>query len=108
MTDQPLDPTSAWSGAFGADYTSRNPASDQALRDRALMWARIGRTFQLEPPKSILEVGPNLGINLRVLPGLFGARFMLSNPIQPPETACCKTRFCHLGIYTPDLVTLFR
>ena len=97
MTDQPIDPKSAWSGAFGADYTARNLASDQALRDRTLMWSRMGRGFHLEPPTSILEVGPNLGINLRVLPQLFGASLhaiepnptardqLLSEKVLPPE-----------------------
>jgi len=80
MTDQPLDPKSAWSGAFGAEYTTRNLASDQALRDRALMWARIGQGFHHEPPRSILEVGPNLGINLRVLPSLFNTTLHAIEP----------------------------
>ena len=97
MTDQPIDPKSAWSGAFGADYTARNLASDQALRDRTLMWARMGQSVHLEPPTSILEVGPNLGINLRVLPQLVHASLhaiepnpaardqLLSEKVLPPE-----------------------
>jgi pseudaminic acid biosynthesis-associated methylase len=80
MTAQPSDPKSAWSGAFGAEYTARNIASDEALRDRALMWARIGQAFHDEPPRSILEVGCNLGINLRVLPRLFGATLSAIEP----------------------------
>ena len=97
MTDTSIDPKSAWSGDFGAAYTARNLASDQALRDRTLMWSRIGQSFQGDPPKSILEVGPNLGINLRVLPLLYDASLhaiepnpaardtLLKENVLPPE-----------------------
>lgn len=80
MTASPADPKSAWSGAFGAEYTARNAASEEALRQRALMWARIGQAFQGDPPRSILEVGCNLGVNLRVLPHLFAAELSAIEP----------------------------
>ena len=36
MTGTPADPKSAWAGDFGAEYTQRNIASDEALRARTL------------------------------------------------------------------------
>jgi pseudaminic acid biosynthesis-associated methylase len=80
MSDTPLTPREAWSGEFGAAYTARNRADAQALRDRTRMWARIGEAFGAEPPASILEVGPNLGINLRVLPSLWEAELYAIEP----------------------------
>jgi pseudaminic acid biosynthesis-associated methylase len=74
------DPKSAWAGEFGATYTARNVASDDQLRMRTVMWARIGEAFHDEPPRSILEVGCNLGLNLRVLPRLFDAELQAIEP----------------------------
>lgn len=80
MSDTSLDPKSAWSGEFGDAYTGRNVASDEALRIRTAMWARVGQAFQGDPPRSILEVGCNLGINLRTLPRLFDAELYAIEP----------------------------
>lgn len=57
----------AWSGEFGDRYTERNPASADAVRGRVRIWSQVlGRL--LPQPMSALEVGPNLGLNLRALP----------------------------------------
>ncbi|HEY0435739.1 MAG TPA: pseudaminic acid biosynthesis-associated methylase [Phenylobacterium sp.] len=57
----------AWSGAFGDRYTERNAASADAVRGRARIWAEVLSHMAGDPPKSALEVGPNLGLNLRGL-----------------------------------------
>lgn len=80
MSDSALTPRTAWTGEFGVAYTQRNRADDQALRERTQMWARIGQAFGAEPPRSILEVGCNLGINLRVLPLLWDAELHAIEP----------------------------
>ena len=97
MTGTPADPKSAWAGEFGSEYTARNVASDEALRIRTAMWARIVESFRGDPPKSILEVGCNLGINLRTLPRLVDAKLyaiepnpqarekVLAEKVLPPE-----------------------
>lgn len=97
MTGTPADPKSAWAGEFGAEYTARNLASDEALRIRTAMWARIVESFRGDPPKSILEVGCNLGVNLRTLPRLVDAELyaiepnpqarekVLAEQVLPPE-----------------------
>jgi spore coat polysaccharide biosynthesis protein SpsF len=87
-----LDPKSAWSGDFGAEYTARNVASEQALRDRTRMWARIGQAFGDDPPKSIFEVGCNLGINQRVLPRLFDAELWAIEPNPVARATVLKDR----------------
>lgn len=50
---------SLWSGEFGDSYTERNIASGEG---RGVFWARILREF---PASSVLEVGSNIGANLR-------------------------------------------
>lgn len=97
MTATPADPKSAWAGDFGAEYTARNVASEDALRIRTAMWARIAEAFHGDPPKSILEVGCNLGLNLRTLPRLVDAELyaiepnpqarerVLAEKVLPPE-----------------------
>lgn len=97
MTAPPADPQSAWSGDFGAEYTARNVASDEALHQRALMWARIGQAFHDQPPRSILEVGCNLGVNLRVLPRLFAAEL---SAIEPNPAA--REILLREGILAPE------
>jgi spore coat polysaccharide biosynthesis protein SpsF len=57
----------AWSGEFGDRYTERNPASADAVRGRVRIWSQVLAKL-LPQPKSALEVGPNLGLNLRALP----------------------------------------
>ncbi len=95
MTQQ--HPKDAWAGSFGAEYTQRNSASADALRGRARMWARMGQAFHDDPPKSALEVGCNLGLNLRVLPGLFD---MELSAIEPNEAA--RERVLKDGVLPAD------
>lgn len=80
MSADKADPKSAWAGEFGAEYTARNVASDEALRARTLMWERIGQAFKDDPPRSILEVGCNLGLNLRVLKRVVDAELSAIEP----------------------------
>lgn len=57
---------SFWRGAFGDDYADRNDASAEALASRTAMWQRILDPLA-DPPRSILEVGANIGLNMRAL-----------------------------------------
>ncbi|MFC3080344.1 pseudaminic acid biosynthesis-associated methylase [Phenylobacterium terrae] len=57
----------AWSGEFGDRYTERNVASADAVRGRARVWGGLLGRMQGDMPRSALEVGPNLGLNLRAL-----------------------------------------
>lgn len=54
-----------WTGEFGVQYTSRNPLSLFAGRAQGF-WARI-LSRMVEQPRSILELGCNIGINLVAL-----------------------------------------
>ncbi len=57
----------AWTGAFGDEYTDRNSASVEAVSARQLIWSKVLPLVADDPPKSALEVGANLGLNLRGL-----------------------------------------
>lgn len=69
MSDQPK-PLAAWSGAFGDTYTQRNAVSDDAVRGRVRVLGKALAAVEADMPKSVLEVGTNLGLNLRALPSL--------------------------------------
>jgi spore coat polysaccharide biosynthesis protein SpsF len=69
-----------WRGDFGDGYTDRNLATREQLASRIAMWSDILKPTTGAPPASILEVGANLGINLRALRALTGARFYAAEP----------------------------
>src|SRR5947209_1824995 len=69
-----------WQGEFGDSYTDRNVASPEQLQARRAMWSEILSHTLPAPPQSILEVGANLGINLRSLRALTSARFLALEP----------------------------
>lgn len=69
-----------WRGHFGNEYIARNPANADAIRASATLWAQILRCFQGNPPKTILEVGANIGINLRALRVLANAELFALEP----------------------------
>lgn len=60
----------AWSGEFGDRYTERNAASADAVRGRTRVWAEVFRKITGDLPKSALEVGPNVGLNLQGMKAL--------------------------------------
>ncbi|MGH6822951.1 MAG: class I SAM-dependent methyltransferase, partial [Methylocella sp.] len=73
-----------WRGQFGDDYVRRNPLNATALRNRVAMWARILTLLAGSPPRSILEVGANIGINMAALAQLSGAEL---HGVEPNSTA---------------------
>lgn len=65
MATDPPKALHAWSGEFGDRYTERNAASADAVRGRTRIWGEVFRHMVGDMPKSALEVGPNVGLNLR-------------------------------------------
>src|SRR5688572_16663996 len=68
-----------WKGFPGESYTKRNPITAEALQAREVLWAEILKYVQ-PLPQSILEVGANLGLNLRALQKLAPARLYAAEP----------------------------
>jgi len=69
-----------WRGDFGNAYTDRNAIDPSLLRARVAMWAPILAELVGAPPRSILEVGANIGNNLRALRQLTDAEFFALEP----------------------------
>ncbi len=55
-----------WRGDFGDKYISRNAPDEASIKVLTRMWATILRPLHVHP-KKILEVGSNVGLNLRAL-----------------------------------------
>lgn len=55
-----------WKGDFGNAYIERNIASQDSVGKRQVAWQKILNSFPLAP-RSFLEIGCNVGINLRAL-----------------------------------------
>ncbi|MBF0187051.1 MAG: methyltransferase domain-containing protein [Magnetococcales bacterium] len=88
-----------WRGAFGTTYTQRNAPDDWQLRSRVRMWSEILRSTVGAPPTSILEVGANLGINLRVLGSLVDAKLHALEP-----NAAARARLEEDGVLPADAI----
>ncbi|MBI5558933.1 MAG: pseudaminic acid biosynthesis-associated methylase [Deltaproteobacteria bacterium] len=64
MTDFKTAQEAFWAGEFGSQYINRNP-TDFELAGRLALFAKIiGRTTHV---RSVIELGANIGNNLRVL-----------------------------------------
>lgn len=61
-----------WRGAFGDAYNDRNPADGKRLQQATATWSLLLSKLD-EPPRSILEVGANVGANLRAIRSLSDA-----------------------------------
>lgn len=85
MTQDPV--TLAWSSQFGDRYTERNAADETRLRRRTRAWARWLDAFGSREPRTILEVGCNVGINQRALQRLTGAELW---GVEPNDSARAK------------------
>ena len=75
-----------WRGAFGDAYVDRNPASAESLEKREWMWRRILASIADALPQTILEVGANIGINLRALQRIFDADLYALEPNERART----------------------
>ncbi|WP_339914019.1 pseudaminic acid biosynthesis-associated methylase [uncultured Brevundimonas sp.] len=66
-------PLKAWAGSFGDAYTVRCAVSDGAVDGRVRVLETALAALGADRPRSLLEVGSNLGLNLRALPKVLGA-----------------------------------
>ena len=81
MAETPSNPQiKFWRAEFGDGYTDRNAATPEQLASRTMLWSEILRPLVGKMPASILEVGCNLGINLRTLRRLTQSRFYAVEP----------------------------
>lgn len=71
---------SEWKGQFGNDYIARNPSTEESVRRRASAFAQMLRPLVQEQPATILEIGANIGHNLRALQRICSAQLMAVEP----------------------------
>lgn len=69
-----------WESEFGDDYTDRNVISLQYLSARIMLWSKMLSRIQVENLDHILEVGANIGANLRALKNLVDAQMYSVEP----------------------------
>lgn len=81
-----------WRGGFGSEYIGRNLADDATLRARVALWSKILDPLVGAPPASILEVGANIGVNLRALGALTPARMLALEPNADARKALVEER----------------
>ena len=69
-----------WRGQFGEYYTDRNALSKEGMAALLKQWTAILDVTTGAPPRSILEVGANIGLNLRAISQLSQAEFYALEP----------------------------
>ncbi len=74
------DPIELWRGHFGDEYIARNTGSETGIQDRARLWAGILDAFGTNQPRRILEVGSNIGDNLRAIRRISSATLLALEP----------------------------
>jgi pseudaminic acid biosynthesis-associated methylase len=87
-----------WCGEHGRDYITRNEADRSTIARLTPMWARmLERAWPA--PETILEVGANIGLNLRAIRPLTNAKL---HAVEP--NALARTRLVDDGVLAPDEV----
>lgn len=85
-----------WRGEFGDAYLGRNAAEDDAINNRKAMWRTLLAATDV-PLTSILEVGSNIGLNLRALHDLVTADLYA---VEPNATA--RAELAASDVLAPD------
>ena len=93
MTTAPMTPQEQlWRGEFGDQYVDRNGLSDEKLALLTAHWAKVMDCLAGAPPRSILEVGANLGLTLRAMRRLTTADFYAVEPNAAARDALLADR----------------
>jgi len=66
-------PIEQWRGEFGDAYSDRNAASEDLVLRRTRMWGRFLPAMEPHLPRSVFEIGCNVGLNFRALQRLISA-----------------------------------
>jgi pseudaminic acid biosynthesis-associated methylase len=77
-----------WTGEFGKSYMERNKADQEMLSSRLMLWSTIFRTLAGHDISSILEMGSNIGINLRALRLITQAELYAVEPYKEALDVC--------------------
>jgi pseudaminic acid biosynthesis-associated methylase len=92
-----------WKGAFGDDYIDRNSADPRRISVSIRLWADILKLMIGDPPRSILEVGANVGINLRALRALTDAELFAVEPNDKARNILARDGVVYAGNLRSDI-----
>lgn len=102
MTDIPQTPQlDLWRGDFGRAYIERNAVDEATVVALARMWSRMLQRA-LPAPRTILEIGSNVGLNLHALHRISDAELHAVEPNavareQLVESGCVAPNRIHEG-----------
>lgn len=85
-----------WRGDFGRDYITRNEATASNTRDLTRMWARMLQNIR---PLSALEVGANIGNNIRAIRNVMAPHF---TAVEPNELARQRLKALNVRVVDAD------
>lgn len=80
MSSEPTPQEQLWRGDFGDAYIGRNVVTPEKLAALSRHWARVLRAVEADPPSTVLEVGANIGLNLRALRAVSTAELFAVEP----------------------------
>lgn len=80
MSKNETEQVKFWRGEFGDTYVDRNSTTHEPMGARLNLWVRIFAYMADDMPKSVLEVGPNIGLNLRAMKMLCEADYYAVEP----------------------------
>lgn len=86
------DTLAAWRGAFGEDYIARNAVTPERHARKLREWSRLLDAMGNRLPKSILEVGANVGQNIAALSDLTSAELTAVEPNATARDLLVKNR----------------
>ena len=88
-----------WRGEFGDEYMVRNAPTHERVANQTRFWAQLFNTLAVQnlEPGSILEVGANVGINLRALRNLSDAELFAVEPNDQAREVLIRD-----GVVTPE------
>ncbi|WP_413432495.1 pseudaminic acid biosynthesis-associated methylase [Crateriforma spongiae] len=84
MTNFKTDQEAFWAGDFGTQYISRNQSAQQIANNTAVFADILARTRDV---KSVIEFGPNVGMNLYALRHLIPDADLSAVEINPDAAA---------------------
>jgi len=77
-----------WNGEFGKSYVTRNMPDHKAMAGRIDLWSKILTTLKPDNLSSILEVGSNIGLNLRAISLLSKPELYAIEPFKKALDIC--------------------
>ncbi len=83
MSNRTTPQLNLWRGEFGDQYIGRNAADEANIKALVRMWTTMLRSLHRHPA-SMLEVGSNIGLNLRALRRITSAELFA---VEPNATA---------------------